>query len=181
MPSAKSCKATKQRQIVPKVFVIGLDGATFDLILPWAAQGLLPTLDRLIKGGAWSPLESTIPPMTSPAWPSFATGKYPSKHGVFDFVSAHNGTFNVVNATAVDARSLWDILSAHGKRVGVVNVPVTYPPRPVNGFLISGLLSPSAQGITYPADLLDRYAEAPGDWADAPIPRGSLDPVQAGQ
>lgn len=148
---------------MPKVFVIGLDGATFDLILPWAAQGWLPTLDRLIQGGAWTPLESTIPPMTSPAWPSFATGKYPSKHGVFDFVSAHNGTFNVINATAVDARPLWDILSSYGKRVGVVNVPVTYPPRPVNGFLISGLLSPSAQQITYPPDLLQRYADATGD------------------
>jgi predicted AlkP superfamily phosphohydrolase/phosphomutase len=148
---------------VAKVFVVGLDGATFDLILPWAAQGVLPTLDRLIAGGAWAPLQSTIPPMTSPAWPSFATGKYPSKHGVFDFVSAHNGSFKVVNATAVDARPLWDILSDHGKRVGVVNVPVTYPPHPVNGFLISGLLSPSSQAIAYPSGLLRRYEDAPGD------------------
>ena len=147
---------------MPKVFVIGLDGATFDLILPWAAQGLLPTLNRLIQGGAHAPLESTLPPMTSPAWPSFATGKYPGKHGVFDFVSARNGSFNLVNATSVDARPLWDILSSYGKRVGVVNVPVTYPPRPVNGFLISGLLSPSGQEITYPHDLLQRYADAAG-------------------
>jgi predicted AlkP superfamily phosphohydrolase/phosphomutase len=137
--------------------VIGLDGATFDLIRPWAEQGKLPNLQRLMDQGVWAPLQSTLPPMTSPAWPSFATGKYPSKHGVFDFVSAHNGSFSVINATAVDSPTLWDILSAQGKRVGVVNVPVTYPPRPVNGFMITGLLSPTNQQISYPSDLLARY------------------------
>ncbi len=140
-----------------RVFVVGIDGAALDLIQPWAEQGHLPTLRRLMTEGAWGPLESTMPPMTSPAWPSFATGKYPARHGVFDFVSAHGGTFNVVNATAIDARSLWNILSAHGKRVGVVNVPVTYPPQPVNGFLIAGLLSPPTPHIAYPPHLLQRY------------------------
>jgi predicted AlkP superfamily phosphohydrolase/phosphomutase len=140
-----------------KVFIAGLDGATFDLIRPWAAAGELPTLHRLMTEGTWGPLESTIPPMTSPAWPSFATGKYPAKHGVFDFVAARGGTFNVINATAVGARALWDILSAHGSSVGVMNVPVTYPPHAVNGFMITGLLSPSNAQITYPSDLLTRY------------------------
>jgi len=139
------------------VLVIGLDGATFDLIRPWAAQGKLPHLKRLMDEGTWSPLESTLPPMTSPAWPSFATGKFPSKHGVFDFVSAKQGNFNIVNATAVDAAPLWDLLSAQGRQVGVINVPVTYPPHPVNGFLISGLLSPAKAQVTYPDDLLQPY------------------------
>ena len=142
-----------------KVLILGLDGATLDLIRPWAEQGKLPTLSRLMSQGTWGLLESTLPPMTSPAWPSFATGKVPAKHGVFDFVSAHSGTFNIVNATAIKAPTLWDILSAHGKRVGVINVPVTYPPHPVNGFLVSGLLSPSAAQVTYPADLFQRYSQ----------------------
>ena len=140
-----------------KVFIVGLDGATFDLIRPWAEEGKLPTLRRLMDEGAWGPLESTIPPMTSPAWPSFATGKYPGKHGVFDFVSAHSGTFNIVNATSLDALPLWDILSDLGKRVNVLNVPVTYPPHPLNGIMVTCLLSPSTGRITSPDDLLDRY------------------------
>jgi predicted AlkP superfamily phosphohydrolase/phosphomutase len=140
-----------------KTLIIGLDGATFDLLRPWAEQGKLPNLQRLMEQGTWSPLESTLPPMTSPAWPSFATGKYPSKHGVFDFVSARQGNFNIVNATAIDAAPLWDLLSAQGKRVGVINVPVTYPPHPVNGFMISGLLSPTNAQVTYPDDLLQPY------------------------
>jgi predicted AlkP superfamily phosphohydrolase/phosphomutase len=151
-----------------RLLVIGLDGATFDLIRPWTKQGLLPNLQRLMQAGVWAPLKSTLPPMTSPAWPSFATGKYPSKHGVFDFVSAHNGTFNLINATAVDAAALWDILSAQGKRVGVINVPVTYPPHRVNGFMITGLLSPTGAEITYPADLLRPYTDAPYPYRTVP-------------
>jgi predicted AlkP superfamily phosphohydrolase/phosphomutase len=150
------------------MLVIGLDGATFDLIRPWAEKGLLPNLQRLMRDGVWAPLKSTLPPMTSPAWPSFATGKYPSKHGVFDFVSAHNGTFNLINATAIDSAPLWDILSAQGKRVGVINVPVTYPPHRVNGFMITGLLSPTGAEITYPADLLQPYADAPYPYRAVP-------------
>jgi predicted AlkP superfamily phosphohydrolase/phosphomutase len=140
-----------------RVLIIGLDGATLDLIHPWAQEGKLPTLNRLMAEGTWGPLESTIPPMTSPAWPSFATGKYPAKHGVFDFISARAGRSRLVNATTVDAQPLWAILSAQGRRVGVMNVPVTYPPRPVNGFMITGLLSPRTAKITHPADLLKRY------------------------
>jgi predicted AlkP superfamily phosphohydrolase/phosphomutase len=157
MRSAASSRASKRARNVPKVLILGLDGATLDLMRPWAEAGQLPALKGLMDRGAWGPLESTVPPMTSPAWPSFATGMYPAKHGVFDFVSAHSGSFNIVNATAVRAPVLWELLSAHDKHVGVINVPVTYPPRPVNGFMISGLLSPSGAEVTYPADLLQRY------------------------
>jgi predicted AlkP superfamily phosphohydrolase/phosphomutase len=157
MRSAGSSRASSRAQNVPRVLILGLDGATLDLVRPWAEAGRLPALKGLMDRGAWGTLTSTVPPMTSPAWPSFATGMYPAKHGVFDFVSAHSGSFNIVNATAVRAPMLWDLLSTHGKRVGVINVPVTYPPRPVNGFMVSGLLSPSGAEVTYPADLLQRY------------------------
>ncbi len=140
-----------------RVLVIGIDGGTFDLIGPWAAEGHLPNLARLMQEGSYGPLESTLPPVTSPAWPSFATGKNPGKHGVFDFIQPMGGQYDLVNSTSIKARTLWEILSASGRRVGVINVPVTYPPRPVNGFLVGGMLSPQSSRFTYPADLLDRY------------------------
>ncbi|MBN1934026.1 MAG: alkaline phosphatase family protein [Anaerolineae bacterium] len=138
------------------VLILAVDGASPDLVGPWATQGQLPNLARLIDQGVWGPLESTLPPMTSPAWPSFATGRFPAGHGVFDFVSARAGNFNIVNATAIQSPTLWDILSAYGRRIGVMNVPVTYPPRPVNGFMITGLLSPNGAQIAHPADLLSQ-------------------------
>ncbi len=152
-----------------RVLIVGLDGASPDLIERWSREGHLPNLRRLMDEGVWGPLESTLPPVTSPAWPSFATGKYPAGHGVFDFVSARNGTFNIVNATAVDSPTLWDILSAHGRRIGVMNVPVTYPPHPVNGFMITGLLSPTASRITYPPALLRRYEDELGRYRVMPV------------
>jgi predicted AlkP superfamily phosphohydrolase/phosphomutase len=126
------------------ILVVGLDGATFDLMLPWIDQGYLPNLERLLAGGARSRLESTIPPITPCAWSSFITGKNPGKHGVFDFIEPEeNGHgFRFTNASFRDGESLWACLSRHGRRVGVVNVPMTYPPEPVNGFLISGLDTP---------------------------------------
>jgi len=142
-----------------RVLVIGIDGGTFDLIRPWADAGDLPHLARLMDEGVHGLLESTLPPVTSPAWPTFATGMNPGKHGVFDFIRPTGGQFELVNATSIHAPTLWQILSQAGRTVGVMNVPVTYPPAPVNGFIVSGMLSPANGNITYPADLFDRYAD----------------------
>jgi predicted AlkP superfamily phosphohydrolase/phosphomutase len=118
--------------------------------------------------GVHGPLESTLPPVTSPAWPTFATGKNPGKHGVFDFIRSMGGQFELVNASSLRAPTLWDMLSEAGHTVGIMNVPVTYPPRPVNGFVIAGMLSPVAGTFTYPADFLQQYADEMGPYRIAP-------------
>ncbi|MEW5987344.1 MAG: alkaline phosphatase family protein [Chloroflexota bacterium] len=151
-----------------RIFVLALDGATFDLIKPWAQAGHLPALARLLEQGAHGPLASTLPPVTSPAWPSFMTGVNPGKHGVFDFIEARAGSFNVVNATSIRSPSLWELLSAAGRRVGVLNVPVTYPPPPVNGFLVAGLLAPPGREIAYPPGFLARYEAELGPYRVTP-------------
>ena len=127
-----------------RVLVIGIDGGTFDLIQPWAEAGDLPNLSQLLAEGVHGPLESTLPPVTAPAWTTFATGKNPGKHGVFDFIRPTGGEFDMINATSIRAPTLWQILSEADRTVGVMNVPVTYPPSKVNGFVIGGMLSPVA-------------------------------------
>ncbi|MFK7802359.1 MAG: alkaline phosphatase family protein, partial [Anaerolineae bacterium] len=111
-----------------KLLILGLDGATFDLIRPWAAEGHLPNLAKLIEIGTHGDLMSTLPPVTSPAWPSFMTGCNPGKHGVFDFIAPAGNSYTLVNATRLRQPTLWQILSKMGYTVGVMNVPVTYPP-----------------------------------------------------
>jgi predicted AlkP superfamily phosphohydrolase/phosphomutase len=143
-------------QLPKKVWIIGLDGATFTLIRPWAEAGHLPTLARLMAEGAWGELASTIHPLTAPAWTTFFTGLNPGKHGIFDFVRRRPGSYDLelVNAASRGGRSLWRILSDAGRRVGVVNVPMTYPPEPVNGYLVAGLDTPSLDSpYTYPREL----------------------------
>jgi len=152
---------TKHKDL--KVFIIGIDGATFDLMKPWMAEGKLPTLARLIREGAHGPLPSCIPPHSAPAWTSLMTGKNPGKHGIFHFTEAvpRSYQFRYVNAATRRAPSLWRLLSNHGLRVGVMNVPMTFPPEPVNGFLIAGLDTPSEQTeFTYPASLKQELRRA---------------------
>ncbi|HEX6960689.1 MAG TPA: alkaline phosphatase family protein [Lacipirellula sp.] len=144
------------------VLIVGLDGATFDLMLPWIEQGRLPHLGRVLRSGARSRLESTIPPITPCAWSSFMTGKNPGKHGLFDFIEpdGHQG-FRFTNASFREGDTIWGLLSRHGRRVGVVNVPMTYPPEPVNGFLISGLDTPHEHSqYMYPVEIRQELREA---------------------
>ncbi|HEC93251.1 MAG TPA: phosphodiesterase, partial [Candidatus Atribacteria bacterium] len=117
-----------------RVIVIGLDGATFDLIKPWAEEGKLPTFKKLIGEGAWGNLKSTVPNATIPAWPSFSTGCNPGKHGFFDFFridESYRMNVETRPSRAVMKPTLWEILSKNNKKVGVINVPSTYPPKRV--------------------------------------------------
>jgi predicted AlkP superfamily phosphohydrolase/phosphomutase len=128
---------------LPRLWVIGLDGATFDLIEPWVERGHLPAFAHLLAHGAHGPLYSPVP-QSPPAWASFMSGKNPGKHGIYDFRQPIAGRYEImlVNGAARRAESLWQMLSRSGRRVGVVNVPMTFPPEPVNGFLIAGFDTP---------------------------------------
>lgn len=152
-----------------KVMVIGLDGATWDILHPVMDRGLMPNLVRLIdeEVSASASLRTTIPPITGSAWPSFQTGKNPGKHGIFSFEDLEQGSYErrLINSHSIRGEPLWSILSRHGKRVCVINVPVTYPPYPVNGYMISGLLSPYGdRRITYPPELYEEMLSAVGDY-----------------
>ncbi len=145
------------------VLVIGLDGATFTILQSLIERGSLPHLAQIQQNGSWGPLLSTIPPVTAPAWASFMTGVNPAGHGVFNFFKrdpagyASEETAGFVHAGLIRTPTIWEILSQAGKRIGVVNVPLTYPPRPVNGFMITGMLTPpSAACFTYPPELAER-------------------------
>ncbi len=150
-----------------KLIVIGLDGATFDLIQPFIAQGKLPTFKKLMDAGAWSELRSTVPPVTASAWSSFMTGKNPGAHGLFDFMRRRANSYDLapVSARDRDGKALWDLLGDAGKRVIVMNVPVTWPPQSVNGLLVTGMLTPrNAENYTYPKELAEELKSAIGDY-----------------
>ncbi|MDR4509900.1 MAG: alkaline phosphatase family protein [Candidatus Brocadiaceae bacterium] len=142
-----------------KVMVIGIDGGTFAVILPLIKQGKLPNLAKLIKNGAWGDLRSSVPPVTPPAWVSFMTGQGPGKHGIYNFTS-HTFNFmkefdgNLVSSKSIKVQTLWHILGDHGKRMFLVNIPITYPAFKVNGIMISGLLAPDESSeFVYPEEL----------------------------
>lgn len=155
--------------------IIGLDGATFDLIEPWAAAGELPILQRLMAEGSWGPLRSVIHPFTAQAWTSMVTGTQQGKHRVWDFWERDFRTygFRLLNASHRALPAVWNLLSRAGQHVIIVNVPQTYPPEPVRGVMVSGRDTPGmGTTYTYPAELKDElarinhtpYVIVPDDW-----------------
>ncbi|MBW7958991.1 MAG: alkaline phosphatase family protein [Candidatus Promineofilum sp.] len=148
-----------------KVAVFGLDGITFDLLQPWLDEGRLPNLARLLAEGAGGRLRSTIPPVSASAWPSFATGTNPGQHSLVDFTYPAQDSYEirVSNGLTVAVPAVWQIAGAAGKQVGVVSLPMTYPPRPMNGFMICSFLTPSADSeYTYPPELKQELSDACG-------------------
>src|SRR5436853_3528848 len=140
----------------PRLLIVGLDAATFDLICPWIEEGKLPNLAALMKNGAWGRLASVLPPITPPAWTSFMTGKNPGKHGIFHFVEAAVDSYamNYANGGSRRSPTVWKILNDAGFSVGTMNIPFTYPPEALDGFQISGLDTPSPNSeFVYPASL----------------------------
>ncbi len=142
--------------LVKRVLIVGLDGATFDILNPLMDGGHMPNLKRLIATGTSGILDSTKPPITPAAWTTFMTGKGPGRHGIVDFekydVRTNQLSFN--STYEIREKTIWEILSEKRFRVGSINVPMTYPPRKVNGFMISGFETPSTDTeFTWPPEL----------------------------
>jgi len=149
-------EARKDQRGSNKVFIVGLDGGTLDLVRPWVEEGHLPTLKRLMKEGLSHDLSVELPPGTVPNWPSFMTGKNAGKHGVIHWFSREDRSsrWSIVNSRSIREKSLWEILGNYGKESIVINVPLTYPPKPMKGLMITGLLTPpSAKDFTHPFEL----------------------------
>jgi predicted AlkP superfamily phosphohydrolase/phosphomutase len=141
----------------PKTLFVGLDAACWAYVNPLLASGRLPALQRLMDTGVWGTLYSTLPALTPTAWASIITGKNPGKHGVFDMLQHIPGTydFRPTTASVRAGTPFWRRLNDHGLRVGLVNVPFTYPPEEIDGFVVCGFGAPeSAEDIAAPAGAL---------------------------
>ena len=138
-----------------KLLIIGLDGATWDVLMPLIKKKKLPTLEKLVKNGTYGTLESTIPPVTGGAWLSLATGKTLGKTGIIDFLNRKDATQKLYPTSSSDFKghSFWDYLSKANKKVGIFNYPMLFPPYKVNGFMVSGLGPSSDDDISYPSSL----------------------------
>jgi predicted AlkP superfamily phosphohydrolase/phosphomutase len=148
-----------------KVFIISLDGATFDVLLPLMQQGYMPNLQKMISQSLSSNLESVVPAVTAPAWTSFMTGKHPGKHGLFGFTQFDpaDGRVKLTNARNIRSKTIWQILSDKGKRCIVLNLPYTTPPYPINGIMVSGWDSP-VSNFAYPEELSNQILKMMPDY-----------------
>lgn len=148
--------------------VIGLDGAAWHLLEPLIGQGVMPRLQALRARGAWGTLESTVPTYTPPAWTTAFTGVNPGRHGIYGFVQGHaqHARPGLVHSGRVKAATIWEMANAQGARTGIYNVPLTYPPQPLDGWMVSGMMTPGydvrLKGFVYPDKWEDPILD---DWA----------------
>jgi predicted AlkP superfamily phosphohydrolase/phosphomutase len=149
---------------------LGLDGAAWHKLDRMMADGKLPNLERMVEEGTRAPLETVLPPVTCPAWRCSTSGKNPGQVGVFWWLNLDRPTGRITSPTAdsFDTADVWDYLSEDGRRCAVLNVPMTYPPSPLDGVMVSGFGAPfevdlDAESMTHPPELQDRL-EAEYDW-----------------
>ena len=150
-----------------KVCVIGLDCAAPELVFDlWA--DLLPNLRSLMQSGMYGPLESTTPPITVPAWMCMMTGKDPGTLGIYGFRNRRDHSYEglaFASGKMVQEPTLWDVLAEHGKRTVALGVPLTYPPRPIHGLLVTDFLAPNVESdYTYPPELKDEIKAVVGEY-----------------
>jgi len=145
-----------------KVFILGLDGATFDILNPLMRDNVIPNITELCSNGTSAPLRTIFPPVTAPAWLALASGLNPGKTGIFDYINkirTESNTFAPISSSYYKERAVWDYLGNQGYKVGIFNYPTLWPPPHVNGFAVSGMGGKSGN-MCYPPELEAELHEA---------------------
>jgi predicted AlkP superfamily phosphohydrolase/phosphomutase len=149
-----------------KLLVIGLDGASFDLLNYFKSKGCLPTFSKLMDEGLFYPLRSTTPPHTAPGWVSSLTGVNPGNHGTYQFWDTQSPSYigRFMGSNDVGVPFIWKTLNESGYSTGLINIPMTHPPKEVSGYILTWPLSNTLR-YCYPADLIKEIAAHQGHYA----------------
>ncbi len=152
---------------VDRVFVIGLDSAPPELLFNKFIDRM-PNLRRLLGKSMYGPMESCIPAITIPAWMVMATGKTPGELGLYGFRHRKMGTYNkiwIAQRKMIKEKAVWDCLGDKGLKSVLVGIPPSYPPKPINGCLISCFITPDASvEYTFPAGLKQEIKSLVGEY-----------------
>lgn len=135
------------------LIIIGLDGCTWDILIPMVKNGYMPSLKKLVDQGVYGQLKSTIPPVTGGAWLSLATGKTPGKTGKIDFLNKKDNENFLLPIHSKDFKSLqpfWKYIEEEGLKIGIFNYPLLFPPYEINGFMVSGIGCSSKEIVSFP-------------------------------
>ncbi len=135
-----------------KAAFLGLDGAPYSLLKELMEQGVLPNMKEIFSNGSFIPMNSSLPEVSSVAWSSFMTAENPGAHGIFGFTDLKPGTYSLYfpNYSHLKGMTLWDRVGRAGGRSIVLNVPSTYPAKPLDGIMTAGFVAPDMKKATWP-------------------------------
>ncbi|MEF8873951.1 MAG: alkaline phosphatase family protein [Candidatus Thermoplasmatota archaeon] len=145
-----------------KLILLGLDGATWDVLHPLMDDGSMPNLKKAFENGVSAEMNSTFPPITAPAWLSMATGKNPGKTGVTDFRKPGEDLYERKTVNSSDFRengAFWDMLNDNGFRTYLMGFPMVYPYYSIDGIIVGGWGTPDHGDIAYPSELDERIED----------------------
>lgn len=142
------------RDTMGKTIVIGIDGATWNIMRPLLDKKKLPNIDKIVSEGVSGNLSSTIPPVTGPAWISFATGKNPGKHGCYDFIRPVKSLSKtkVISTKDISSQCFYELIDQYGSKCTIINMPGSHPPR-INETVITSLMTIGDEFV-YPKDAI---------------------------
>lgn len=137
-----------------KIVVIGLDGVPYSLIKDLSEKNVMPNIKQLIDRFDFRQIKSTLPEISSVAWPSIITGKGPAEHGAFGFTDFLELSYKIYfpNFSTLKAKPFWK--EREDLKYEIINVPSTYPAQTLNGTLVSGFVSYGMDNAAYPKSLL---------------------------
>lgn len=161
----------------PHVIVVGVNGMELDIIRPLILKGQMPNLSKVIEHGAYGKLRTVSGPNCPRVYSTLFTSTNPDEHGVTGFLVGGI----TANTNMLKEEPLWSMFSKNGITVGMANVPATFPVMPVNGYMISGMLTrgkncedgvlcaPKLSEVTggdavYPRSLRDELLKNVGDF-----------------
>jgi len=178
---------------VKKTIFLGLDGLDPKLTEQWMQEGKLPNLARLRETGSYSRLRTTFPPLSPVAWSTFATGVNPARHNIFDFLNRNLRTYAPelssarvhppsrhlrigkwtipISRASVEMRRksepFWKILGRHAVSSTILRIPITFPPEPFRGQLLSAMSTPDLLGTQ---GTFSRFSAAEGNTLRGGLP-----------
>jgi predicted AlkP superfamily phosphohydrolase/phosphomutase len=149
-----------------KICVLGLDCAAPEILFRLES---LPNIRRLMDAGTWGRLESTIPPITVPAWMCMCTSMDPGSLGVYGFRNRTDYSYSglgITSSASIKELAIWDHLAREGKRSIIIGVPPGYPPRKINGISVGCFLTPDTTKdvYTHPPQVGQKINEMVGEY-----------------
>jgi len=145
-----------RRRGSPRVVVFGLDGVPHSMLTRLMERGIMPNLAALRTGGRYVQMDAPVPEVSSVSWTAFMTGSNPAESGIFGFMDVEPASYRIYFPTSrhIKSPTLWQQLSAAGKRMAILNLPSTYPATPLNGVMVSGFVALDLAKASYPASIV---------------------------
>jgi len=149
-----------------RVFIIGLDGGSWDIIKPLMDKGQLPNIRNLLDTSSWGILRSTFPASTCPAWFTFSTGMKPSRLGIYHFQEMHERSNQVKYSHygGLEQVEIWDVLMQEGLSCGIINHPMLFHRKRHKGYIVPGYIIPELKYRTFPGELMEELDGATGGY-----------------